>query len=92
MAPLAAAILRMTISRSRELEADKTGALLSNPLHLATALEKISSDVKARPMQGNNAMSTLFIVNPFRADFMTKLFSTHPPMEERVSILRKMAV
>jgi heat shock protein HtpX len=92
LAPMAALILQMTISRSREFAADKIGAMLTDPLHLASALEKIHSSVKTHPIEGNSSFSALFIVNPFRADTLARLFSTHPPVEERVSILRKMAM
>jgi len=91
LAPLAATVLRLSISRGREFEADRFGAGIASPLDLASALEKISASVAARPMKGDAAMSALFIVNPFNASSLESLFSTHPPVKERVAILRKMA-
>ena len=92
LAPLAATLIRLAISRNGEFSADKTGAMLSDPLHLASALEKISSSAKNHPIRGNHSTSHLFIVNPFSAGSMTRLFSTHPPVEERIARLRSMAV
>lgn len=92
LAPLAAMLIRMAISRNREFLADKTGAAVSNPLDLASALEKIHSVAKHSPLRGNASTSHMFIVNPFSAGTMTKLFSTHPPTAERVARLRQMAV
>jgi heat shock protein HtpX len=91
LAPLAAALIRMAISRNNEFSADKTGASLSDPLHLASALEKIAAVAKQHPIRGNESTAHMFIVNPFSGSFM-KLFSTHPPVEERVARLRRMAV
>ena len=88
-APLAASIVRMSISRSREFFADKEGGMLTNPLYLASALEKLSK--YNGKMRGNPAFSHMFIVNPFSGKF-SSLFSTHPPIEERIARLRKMAV
>lgn len=88
--PVAATLIRLAITRSREFGADKTGALLSNPLDLASALEKISSVAKSAPLRGSESTAHLFIVNPFTAGNMVKLFSTHPPVEERVARLREM--
>jgi heat shock protein HtpX len=92
IAPLAAALVQMAISRQREYGADHTGALLSGkPLSLATALQKISNGVKHHPLQGGNpATAHLFIVNPFSADSLIHLFSTHPPVVERIERLKKM--
>lgn len=91
LAPLAASLIRMSISRSREYLADQAGAVLSDPDALADALEKISSDVKARPAKGNASTAHMFIVNPFSASGITEMFSTHPPTEKRVAALREMA-
>ncbi|MBS3053995.1 MAG: zinc metalloprotease HtpX [Candidatus Aenigmarchaeota archaeon] len=92
VAPLAATILQLAISRGREFEADKFGAHMSDPLDLASALEKISAAATAQPAKGDPSMSALFIVNPFAPDFLARLFSTHPPVEERISVLRHMSV
>lgn len=91
LAPFAAMLVRLAITRSRELGADRTGAMLSDPLDLASALQKISDSVKARPLRGNSSASHLFIVNPFSADRVAGLFSTHPPVEQRVKLLKEMA-
>lgn len=93
LAPIAAMLIQMAISRSREYAADATGArICGNPNALANALTRLQSGVKAAPMDGmgDPATSHLFIVNPFRGNFITNLFSTHPPMEERVKRLRAM--
>ena len=92
LAPLAAMLIQLAISRTREYGADETGARLTgNPHGLASALEKLEAGVRARPLDGANpATAHLFIVNPLRADAIAKLFSTHPPIEERVSRLRSM--
>lgn len=85
-APLAALMIRMAISRSREYKADRYGALLTkNPKGLVSALKKISAIAEQHPMQGgSSATSHLWIVNPFRGNAFTNLFSTHPPMEQRI--------
>ena len=91
--PLAATIIRMAISRSREFQADITGALnCGNPEALARALEKLEMGVEARPMKVNEAASHLFIVNPLSGRSMARLFSTHPPVEERARRLRAMTI
>lgn len=94
LAPIAAVIIQMAISRSREFTADATGArILGDPLPLANALEKLQYGVARRPMtQGNPAMEHLYIVNPLAGRTMSKLFSTHPPIEERVEKLQQMAL
>lgn len=93
LAPLIAIILQLAISRSREYLADSTGAkTIGNPKALASALEKLHHGVKAKPMRGNSVTSSLFIVNPFSAAGIAGLFSTHPPMKERVKRLREMKV
>ena len=93
VAPIAASLIQFAISRSREYLADDTGAQLSgNPLYLASALEKLNAYSQQVPMQhGGEATAHMFIVNPFSGANMAKLFSTHPPIEERVSRLRNMA-
>lgn len=92
LTPLIATILQLAISRSREYLADETGArMIHNPLALASALEKLSRGVKLSPMRfGSPTTSSMFILNPFSARGFTKLFSTHPPMEERIRKLRSM--
>jgi heat shock protein HtpX len=92
IAPIAAMIVQLAISRSREYAADAEGARLSHkPLMLAHALGKLESAVKQIPMQGvNPSTAHLFIVNPFRGGLLG-LFSTHPPMEERIRRLEEMA-
>ena len=92
LAPLAATLVRLAISRDREYFADRTGAGFSNPLDLASALEKIHKTSKDYKIKGNNATAHMFIVNPFSAGALSRLFSTHPPLEKRVAILRGMAV
>jgi heat shock protein HtpX len=90
LAPLAAMLVQMAISRTREFGADEGGARLTkDPEALAQALVKISNGVARHPM-GDEAATTahLFIVNPLHAGGVAKLFSTHPPLEERVSRLR----
>lgn len=90
-APLAALLIQMGISRAREYEADKAGAKFArNPEALANALVKLHNTVQKRPMrEGSPSTSHLFIVNPFKGG-VAGLFSTHPPMEERVKRLRAM--
>lgn len=90
LAPLAASLIRLAISRNREYAADRYGASISNPLWLASALEKIESSVKSVRIKGNNATSHLFIVNPFTASDFAGIFSTHPPTQKRVAALRAM--
>jgi heat shock protein HtpX len=92
-APLAAGLVRMAISRSREYLADESGAKIAkDPLGLASALEKIHSIAAKNPLKINPSTSHLFIINPLSARGMTRLFSTHPPVEERVKRLRSMKV
>lgn len=90
LAPLAAFLIRMAISRKREFLADASGALLTRyPEGLASALEKISSDSK--PLDtASGATAHLYISNPFKSGGMMKLFMTHPPVEERLAALRNM--
>ncbi|MBX3162623.1 MAG: zinc metalloprotease HtpX [Deltaproteobacteria bacterium] len=93
MAPIAATLIQLAISRSRELHADATGAKLSgDPEALASALMKLERGAQAIPAQHvAPATASLFIVNPFGAlDRLSRLFSTHPPTAERVRALREM--
>lgn len=92
-APIAALLLQLAVSRSREYLADKEGAqMIGRPLTLANALRKLEAYNKAKPMHiGNPASSSIWIVNPFGGGGLVKLFSTHPPMEERVRRLEEMA-
>ena len=91
LAPIAAMIIQMAISRSREYLADEGGARISGkPDGLASALEKLSRASKATPMRANPSTAHMFIVNPLTGKSFTNLFSTHPPIEERVARLRKM--
>ena len=91
VAPIAAALIQMAISHSREYEADATGArLCGNPLWLANALRKLHTGAQRIPMDANPATAHMFIVNPLRGGGMMSLFSTHPPMEERIARLESM--
>jgi heat shock protein HtpX len=92
VAPLAAMLIQMAISRSREFLADEAGARFTgNPLALASALRKLQAYSQRIPMHaGSPATAHLFIVNPFTGGGLAKLFSTHPPMEERVARLEAM--
>lgn len=92
LAPIAASLIQMAISRSREYLADATGARLSGtPLALAGALGKLDDYSRRIPMNANPATENMFIVNPFAGMSMASLFSTHPPTEERIRRLREMA-
>lgn len=92
LAPIAATLIRLAISRAREYKADYTGAVVSKkPLALASALEKISAMVKSQPIRGNAATSHLWIVNPFKPDAFVNLFRTHPPVAERIKRLNNLA-
>jgi heat shock protein HtpX len=91
LAPLAAGIIQLAISRQREFSADATGAeICGNPESLASALLRLESGAQAIPMNVNNATEPLYIVKPFRGGGIASLFSTHPPIEERVRRLRQM--
>ena len=91
VAPLAAALIQMAISRSREYEADATGArICGNPLWLASALKKLDAGAQRIPMNASPATAHMFIVNPLRGGGMMSLFSTHPPMAERIARLESM--
>jgi heat shock protein HtpX len=104
LAPMAAAIIRMALSRQREFGADETGAQITHtPLALASALEKLETHSRARPMNVNPAVSHLFIVNPLKGArrqgdgdmmmgfFGSETFSTHPPIRKRVERLNEIA-
>jgi heat shock protein HtpX len=93
LAPIAATIIQMAISRSREYLADREGARLSGkPLGLASALEKLQRASQAIPMDANPSTAHMFIVNPLTGRSFANLFSTHPPIEERVARLKSMVV
>jgi len=94
LAPIAATLIQLAISRSREYLADETGAKISGKPHaLASALMKIEEAVRYRPLKnGNPATAHMFIVNPFRGVDFVELFSTHPPTEKRIERLRKIAM
>lgn len=91
LAPIAAALIQMAISRSREYEADATGArICGNPLSLASALRKLQASSQRVTLDANPATAHMFIVNPLRGGGLMNLFSTHPPMEERIARLESM--
>ncbi|BDV02111.1 protease HtpX [Thermodesulfomicrobium sp. WS] len=92
IAPIAATLVQMAVSRSREFLADEAGAQLSGkPLALASALGKLQQAAHMMPMDANPATSHLFIVNPLSGSNVLALFSTHPPVEERIARLKAMA-
>ena len=85
VAPLAAMMIQMAISRSREYLADAQGANISgSPESLASALQKLTTYNQRQPMEINPASAQMYIVNPLSGGMLRKLFSTHPPVEERV--------
>jgi heat shock protein HtpX len=91
--PIAALIVQMAISRSREYAADEGGARLAgNPRYLAGALRKLSLASQKIPMNANPATSHMFIVNPLSGGGLLKLFSTHPPIEERIARLESLSL
>jgi heat shock protein HtpX len=93
LAPIAAMLVQMAVSRSREYEADKGGAIISgSPLSLANALRKLDRGVHQIPMDANPATAHMFIVSPLTGNAFFKLFSTHPPIEERIARLEQMAL
>ena len=91
--PIAAALVRAAVSRTREFQADATGAHnCGNPLALASALQKLERGTEARPMKVAEGASHLFIVNPLKGANLANLFSTHPPTAERVRRLTSMDI
>ncbi len=92
VAPFAAMLIQMAISRSREFMADEGGAQLAhNPMGLANALRKLEARAHQIPMDASPSTAHMFIVNPLSGGGIAKLFSTHPPMEERIARLEAMA-
>jgi len=92
VAPLAAMLIQMAVSRSREYQADASGAHISHsPNDLASALEKIASASGRLTLPAGPATAHLWIVNPLHGSWIANLFSTHPPVEERIRRLRAMA-
>lgn len=93
VAPFAALLIQLSVSRSREFHADEGGARLSgNPLYLASALRKLDAGARRIPMmEATPTTAHLFIVNPLKGGALLKLFSTHPPVEERIERLERMA-
>ncbi len=90
-APLAALLVRLAISRSREYKADLTGALITKkPEYLASALRKIHETARSYPIKGSAATAHLWIVNPFKRDWFIGMFSTHPPVEKRIARLEEL--
>lgn len=93
VAPLAALLVQLAVSRSREFGADATGARLAGRTWgLSKALEKLDMASHQVPMQANPATAHLFIVNPLSGQSLARLFSTHPPIEERIARLRAMRI
>ncbi len=90
-ASIAAMLIQLAISRSREYLADQGGAHLAHPLSLAKALEKLEIASQRIPMDANPSTAHMFIVNPLRGGGVLSLFSTHPPIEERIAKLEEMA-
>jgi heat shock protein HtpX len=93
VAPIAATLIQLAISRTREYQADESGArLIHNPLSLASALRKLESANERMPLESATpATAHLFIVNPLSGEGMARLFSTHPPIDERIHRLERMA-
>ncbi len=93
LAPIAASLIQLAISRNREYLADATGARICRcPLSLARALEKLEAWNRQLPMQVNPAQAQMFIVNPLSGETLMRLFSTHPPIEDRIAKLQEMAL
>lgn len=92
LAPIAALLIQMAISRSREYKADESGAIISgNPLYLASALEKLHLYSRRIPLEAEPHTSHMFIVSPLSSESIMSLFSTHPPITKRIERLRRMA-
>jgi len=92
LAPIAAMMIQMMVSRSREFEADREGArLCGRPASLANALRRLETGAQSIPMAANQATAHMYIINPLRADGLKNLFSSHPPTSERVQRLEAMA-
>ncbi|MCW9065670.1 MAG: M48 family metalloprotease, partial [Ignavibacteriaceae bacterium] len=93
LSPILAMLIQMAISRSREFAADKGGAeITGNPMGLASALQKIARGNQMKPVTHSNPTTAhMFIINPLRGGGISKLFSTHPPTEERIKRLEAMA-
>lgn len=93
LAPIAAMLIQLAISRSREYAADRTGAQFTrNPFGLASALEKLEYSSRHYPLGANPSTAHLFIVNPLRGNVIATLFSTHPPIAERIRRLKELNV
>lgn len=93
VAPIAAMLIQMAVSRSREYEADKGGAeLCGNPMYLARALAKLEKGAEAMPMDAQPTTAHMFIVNPLRAGALLTLFRTHPSTQDRVQRLEAMSL
>ena len=92
LAPIGAMLIRSAISRQREYGADETGArICGRPLALASALRKLQMGAQTRPMKVSESTAHMYTVSPLRSDFMGNLFSTHPPVEQRIARLERMA-
>src|SRR5579863_1218296 len=92
LAPIAATLIQLAISRTREYQADASGASLTHhPLYLASALRKLEAANERMPLDASPSTAHLFIVNPLSATGIARLFSTHPPIDERIHRLEQMA-
>ena len=95
LAPIASTLIQFSLSRTREFDADEDGAMLTqDPLALASALRKLEIATDRRPMEDTprtRNVAAMMIANPFRGESLTRMFSTHPPMEERIARLAKLA-